>query len=203
MVQQKPVEENSSSASPNTSVSHSSKRKHLDEEALSYEVGDRDGAIVHHNSPFLMTVYKDPDTLGEEVCACVNLPSGATDVKFTLLGTGPATSAATVSYIWQPIMYTVEGLFTTEIKKSNMSATHPTVIAVKTELENHRGNIETKPRGSIELSLPIPVQTDPKTVSDKAGKTPNGVIVLIANLTAFHCSYTMKKAEFECEFQEF
>lgn len=77
------------------------------------------------------------------------------------------------------------------------------IIALKTELENHRDNIETKPQGSIELSLPIPVQTDPSTVSYKAGKTPDGVIVLIANLSAFHNSYTMKKAGFECEFQDF
>lgn len=77
------------------------------------------------------------------------------------------------------------------------------IIALKAELENLRGNIEAKPRSSIQLSLPIPVQTDPNTVSYKAGKTPDGVSVLIANLSAFHTSYSMKKAEFECEFKEF
>ena len=200
--QQKSSEDDSVSAFPSTSVLPATKRKHLKEKTLNSEVGDRDDAIVHHNSPILMTVYKDPNTLGQKICVNVNLPSGATDIIFSLLVSGPVTSTATVTYEWPRIMHTVEGLFNSEIKRKT-ACLPPYIVALQSELENHRSNIQDTPRGSIELTLPIPVQTDPGTVSYKNGKTPNGIIVLIANLSAFHGSYTMKKTELECPFQDF
>ena len=63
-----------------------------------------------------MTVWKDPETFCEKLCVCVNLPSGATDIKFTLLGTGPATTSALISYIWPETIHTVEGMFASEMK---------------------------------------------------------------------------------------
>jgi hypothetical protein len=150
-----------------------------------------------------MTVWKDPETFCEKVCVCVNLPSGATDIKFTLLGTGPATTSALISYIWPETIYEVEGMFASEIKSKSLSPTHPMIMGLKQELENNRPNIEAKPKGFIRVALPIPVQTDSTTVAYKAGKSPDGLIVLIAHLKAFHNCYTKSKAEFDCKFVDF
>ena len=193
-----------STASTSTLISNASKRQHSDDlDASNCEVGERDDGITHKNQPAIMTVYKDPESLCEQVCVCVALPSGVTDVKFSLLGSGPATTTAKISYTWPEIMFSVEGLFAVEIKNNSLSSTHPLIVGLKLELENNRSNIAAKPEGSIELTLPIPVQTDSKTVGYKAGRNADGVIIMIARLSAFHNSYTKEKTEFDCQFQDF
>lgn len=193
----------SSASTTSTSVANAPKRQHFDElEGITSEAEDGDSGIVHQNQPVLMSVYKDPESLCEKVCVCVTLSSGVTDVKFSLLGAGPATTTAVISYIWPEIMYSVEGLFATEIKTKSVSPTHPMIMVLKLELEINRSNIEAKLRGSIELALPIPVQTDSNTVNFKAGKTADGVIILIAHLSAFP-TYTKTKTVFDCKFVDF
>ena len=187
-----------------TPISNASKRQHSDDlDASNCEVGERDDGITHKNQPAIMTVYKDPESLCEQVCFCVALPSGVMDVKFSLLGSGPATTTAKISYTWPEIMFSVEGLFAVEIKNNSLSSTHPLIVGLKLELENNRSNIAAKPEGSIELTLPIPVQTDSKTVGYKAGRNADSVIIMIARLSAFHNSYTKEKTEFDCQFQDF
>jgi hypothetical protein len=55
----------------------------------------------------------------------------------------------------------------------------------------------------MEISLLIPVKTDPNTVNYKLAKETDGVIVLMADLCAFHRSYTAIKPEFKCDFEDF
>ena len=55
----------------------------------------------------------------------------------------------------------------------------------------------------MELSLPIPVQTAGEAVNYRCAKNNEGDIVLIADLCAFHTSYTVKKKESACKFQPF
>ena len=197
-------DDTASSASTSTSVGNAPKRQHCDEtESANSEAEDRDDGLVHQNHPALMTVWKDPETFCEKLCVCVNLPSGATDIKFTLLGTGPATTSALISYIWTETIYTVEGMFGKEMKSNSLSPTHLLIMGLKHELENNRPNIVAKPKGCIRVALPIPVQIDSTTVAYKAGKSPNGLIVLIAHLSAFHNCYTKSKAEFDCKFVDF
>ena len=94
-----------------------------------------------------MTVYKDPVTLSERVSFVVSLPSGVTDVGFSLLGNGPATTLAAITYTWPKILYEVDGLFESAIKDPTKSLppTHPKIIALKLELENNRKHIEAAP----------------------------------------------------------
>jgi hypothetical protein len=44
--------------------------------------------------------------------------------------------------------------------------------------ERNRSNVESIPMGTMEITLPIAVQTDPQTISYKIGKNSEGVIVL-------------------------
>ena len=62
-----------------------------------------------------------------------------------------------------------------------MTVNHPKIIALKLELEKNRQHIDVKPRGSMEISLPIPVKIDPNTVNYKLAKGTDGVIVLMAD----------------------
>ncbi len=140
-------DDTASSASTSTSVGNAPKRQHCDEtESANSEEEDRDDGLVHQNHPALMTVWKDPENFCEKVCVCVNLPSGATDIKFTLLGTGPATNSALISYIWPETIYTVEGMFASEMKSKSLSPTHPLIMSLKQELENNGPNIEASLR---------------------------------------------------------
>ena len=72
-----------------------------------------------------MAVFKDPDTLIEIVTVCKTMPSGASNIKFSLLGNGPASSQASISYTWPPVMFNLEELFETPINKNTMDPAHP------------------------------------------------------------------------------
>ena len=60
--------------------------------------------LLSHRNVFtlilIVAVYKDPETLVQWVCVCVTMQSSVTDIKFSLLGKGPATSTASISYSW-------------------------------------------------------------------------------------------------------
>jgi hypothetical protein len=79
-----------------------------------------------------------------------------------------------------------------------MSVTHPKIVAMKQELENHRKHINCAPKGSMELTLPVPVKTDPDTVSFKLAKGSVGELILMADLCCFHRKYTEIKPVFKC-----
>ena len=100
-------------------------------------------------------------------------------------------------------MYHVESLFESAIRDKTLSPTDAKIVALKLELENNRDHIETAPQGYMELSLPIPVQTAGEAVNYRCAKNNEGDIVLIADLCAFHTSYTVKKKESACKFQPF
>jgi len=194
----------SSSSGFSVSSANPNKRQHCDEGTEKEgEAGDADVGVVNHNQPVLMAVYKDPATLCEKVCLCVDLPSGATEIIFALLGTGPATTKVVISYKWPQILYNVDGLFAKELEKKSMSATHPAIMALKLELFNSRNYVKDAPIGKIEVTLPIPVQTNPTTVTHKFGTNPEGVTILVAHLTAFHTPYTADKSEFKCQLESF
>lgn len=126
----------------------------------------------------LDAINKDPATLAERVCVAVTLPSGVKDVTFGLVGSGPASSTARITYAWPEVMFNVEDLFKTEINGNKMSVTHPIVLSLKSELENNRKNIQEEPRGSIQVTLPIQVQTNTEKNKFKAGQDDDGVLVV-------------------------
>lgn len=163
---------------------------------------DVDARISHQNQPVLIAVYKD-QLLAELLFMCVVLPSGVTDVRFKLNGTGPATMLATITYTWPEVMFEVEGLFASALSKKTMALNHPKIIALKLELENNRKHVNSKPQGTMDITLPIPVKTDPDTITYKVAKGLDGVTVLMVDLCAFHRSYTAVESEFECKFEQF
>ena len=149
-----------------------------------------------------MAVYKN-HLLAEILSICIVLPSGVTDVRFKLDGTGPATILATITYTWPEVMYEVEGLFASALSKKTMSLNHPKIIALKSELENNRKHVNSKPQGTMDISFPIPVKTDPDSITYKVAKGQDEVTVLMADLCGFNRSYTAVNTEFESNFEQF
>ena len=132
----------------------------------------------------------------------VALPSGVREIFFKLLGTGPETNLAEIGYSWPEALYEVEALFAKALREKSMNLNHPKIVALKTELENHREHINSKPRGSIELTFPVSVKTDTDSITYKLGKGTNGEIVLMADLCTLQRAYTAIKPDFECELEE-
>ena len=150
-----------------------------------------------------MAVYKDGESLNEMLFIVVTLPSGVQDVVFALLGTGPETNLVEIGYTWPGVVYSVDALFASALAKKTLTHTSPKIVALKAELENHRDHINSKPRGSILLTLPISVKTDPDSIIYKLAKGKNGEIVLMADLCTLKRAYTAIKPEFECNFEDF
>ena len=159
--------------------------------------------MEHVNQPALITTYKDPLTLCDKLCLVIDLPSGVTDFQLKLPGIGPAASILLVSYLWPELVYKVTGLFDKEIKAGIMTEIQPAITALKLELEKTRSNIQDIPRGSIQITLPVPVQTNSDAMVFKAGMNAKGVTVLVVHLQAFHTDYTAKKHEYAVNFETF
>ena len=56
------------------------------------------------------------------------------------------------------IAVNIEEIFATEIEQESIPSSHPKIFAMKKELQNNSAAVDLLPHGSIELSLPIPVQ---------------------------------------------
>ena len=180
------------------------KRLRCDEQAeLNNEIEDLDARIQNKNQPVLMAVYHDAVSLNEMLAIVVTLPSGVKDVVFALLGTGPKTNLVEIGYTWPGVVYNVDALFASALAAETITLTSPKIVALKAELENHRDHINSKPRGSIQLTLPISVKTDPDSIKYKLAKGKNGEIVLMADLCTLQRAYTAIKPEFDCDFEEF
>lgn len=167
------------------------------------DAGDLDPKIVHYNQPVLMTVYTDPITEKEKVCVIASLPGGATDVEFSVVGSGPGTSTARITYSWPKTAFSIDEIFAKSIKEGTLTPCHPMILELKKELQNNRASVDAVPRGAMELTLPIPVQTDSDTISHSGGKKEDGTMLLIVQLLAFQNAYTVKNIDRKVKFEDF
>jgi hypothetical protein len=170
-----------------------------DDEADSVE--NPDARVTHHNRPILMTVYKKPVTQQEMLIILCVLPIGATEVRFTLVGSGPWSRLAIIDYLWPPIIFEIENLFAEEIKQGDLADCHPKINALKEDLKFTREYLSKAPKGSIELALPIPVQTASKTIKRYGKNRKDGSQNMIVELMAFQTSYTFDPKQCKIEFK--
>jgi hypothetical protein len=151
-----------------------------------------DSRFNHLNQPIVVSVYKDHVTEQEKVIILCVLPSGATDIRFRLLGSGPGTTLGVVEYEWPPIAYQIDELFGDEIRRGEMAACDPKIVALKSDLQFTRQHKNDVPKGSIEISLPIPVQTAANTITRGGQTRKDGSQAIVDELTAYQTSYTLK-----------
>ena len=107
----------------------------LSEEEGATAVVNQDSRFTHHNQPIVVSVYKDHVTEQEKGIILCTLPSGASDARFRLLGSGPGTRLAVMKYAWPPIAYEIDELFGEEIRSGEMAACDPRIAALKDDLK--------------------------------------------------------------------
>ena len=173
---------------------------------LSLSEEDLDARIRHKNQPVLISVFRDPETEEEKVCVVAALPGGVSNVEFSLIGTGPGANKARITYSLPPIVFDIEGIFRKEIDSVNpavkLESTHPLILSLKAELRNNRESLDSTPRGEIELTLPIPVQTAASSICRSGGKKNDGSLIVIVKLMAYQNSYTVKQKDNTIVFED-
>ncbi|KZR98463.1 Uncharacterized protein APZ42_006114, partial [Daphnia magna] len=91
-----------------------------------------------------------------------------------------------------PIAYEMEALFGEEIKKAEMAICDPKILALKDDLKFIRQHKAQAPKGSIEINLPIPVQTAANTIKHEGKTRKDGSQAILVELTAYQSSYTVR-----------
>lgn len=90
----------------------------------------------------------------------VDLHSGVSDIQLSLQDIGLSTTALVISYEWPKLLYEVTDLFEKEIKERKVNDIYTAIMALKLEFEKSRSNILHTPKGLIQISLPVSVQTN-------------------------------------------
>ena len=86
-------------------------------------------------------------------------------------------------------------LFAYWVKKKSLELYHPKVVALQAELEKFREKVDEAPKGVIEISIPITVQTDTATWTKDGIKRDDGSLVLMVELQAYQKTYTVKQTD--------
>ncbi|KAI9553673.1 hypothetical protein GHT06_021600 [Daphnia sinensis] len=152
-------------------------------------MNDFDSLIVHGNQPVQMSVYQDPETRNEKLVIVVALIGGVDDAKFSLVGDGPGTRTARIDYSWPVTAVDIEAIFQQEIRNGEIPSCHPLIEALKKDLEKSRSSVEEIPRGFMELTLPISVQTVANSISITGEKNKDGTKYLVVILTGYQTVY--------------
>ncbi|KAK4021578.1 hypothetical protein OUZ56_003490 [Daphnia magna] len=165
----------------------------LDEEEGATAFMNLDSRFNNNTQPIVVSVYKDHVTEQEKVIILCVLPNGADEIRFRLIGSGPGTMFAVIEYAWTPIAYEIEALFGDEIKKAEMAT--PKILALKDDLKFTRQHKAQAPKGSIEINLPIPVQTAANTIKREGKTRKYGSQAILVELIAYQFRYTVKRED--------
>ena len=84
-----------------------------------------DSKVVHHNQPILMEVIVYPQTQNEKIIVIAGIIGGATNVLFSLVGSGQGTISAKITYSWPKIAFNIDELFEKAIKVEKLPDCHP------------------------------------------------------------------------------
>ena len=155
---------------------------------------DEDSHIKHINQSIRMEVFIDPETENKKLIVIVVLPSGSMCAEFNLVGAGPGTNLARVTYTWPEVLYNIEKLYAKSIEEGALTNYHPRLVALKNGLTNHRETKNDVPVGEIHLQLPISVLTAENTISRQGVRVKEtGAFLLITELTAYETLYNQEK----------
>jgi hypothetical protein len=141
-----------------------------------------------------MEVYLDHVTQNKKLIIVASLPGGATEGDFNLLGAGPGSNIARITYKWPEACYNIDRLFRKSIASGALPDCHPKIVALKRGLQRNRASMSKAPVGVISLNLPISVLTSESSIDVKGGlDKENGTYLLIIELTAFETAYAVEK----------
>lgn len=93
-------------------------------------------------------------------------------------------------------MYDVQSMFKIDKDgKQIVHETHPKLLAVESALQQFRENIEDAPIATVEIKLPVEVNTDPKTWTFTANKKANRNSVIFIEMECLRKEYIISKME--------
>lgn len=156
---------------------------------------DYDYHIVYRNQPVQMSVYRDPATQNEKVVIIALLFGGVADAQFSLVGEGPGTRMARIEFLWPEVAVLHNEIFAQEIKEGEFPSCHPMLEALRKDLERNRKCVDERPNCSVDLTLPISVQTASSSIKIFGKVRKDGTRFLIVQLMAYQSAYTVKEKD--------
>ena len=100
----------------------------------------------------------------------------------TLEGVNFFNMVSSYSYSWSPIGFEIEALFQEEIDSDALPSCHPKILALTEDLKFTRENIGDVPRGAMEFTIPIPVQTAGYTLTRTGVLREDNSLALIVEM---------------------
>ena len=89
-------------------------------------------------------MFPDPVTEKQKIIVAYALPGGATNGDFILVGSGPGTNMARITYTWPKVMYDIDALFAKTIAAKPEEKYHLKITALKEGLKKIE-NLKAKP----------------------------------------------------------
>ena len=131
--------------------------------------------VFHHDHPIVMIVFSDHVTQNQRVGILITPPGGADDVEFSLLESGPGSSTARITYSWPTFFFEIDSIFEKEVNRKAMFPSDPLISSFKQQLQYNRETIDSIPKGVINLTFPIPVQTVSESITNMGKKEMTAV----------------------------
>lgn len=116
--------------------------------------------------------------------------AGTSNFSFELSEDGETVK---LFFEWPKPMYNVGEIFNF-FPMDNIPNYHPKYLALENALEVVRSSVDDKPRGSIDIKLPIPVQNLSSTWTKKQ-IDKDGCTMLYLELSGFQTKYAVKNEE--------
>lgn len=148
-------------------------------------------------APIIPCVYTDPVSKIEKCLVVLVVYSGIAGLDVDVVTKENSLEQfLIVNYKWPDCMYDVRSMFLNDKdQKMIVHATHPKLLAVETALQQFRENIEDAPIATVEIKLPIEVNTDPKTWTFTPNKKADGNSVIFIEMDCLRKDYIISKKE--------
>ncbi len=179
------------------------KRTSSPENEVDDTVDSLDSQVTHQNQPYLPSIYQDPKTMQQMLIVVASLPAGTDQnfVQVSLVGNGPGSRTVRIEYPWPSLSFNIDKLFASRIEAGTIENYHPKILALKKDLQLVRDHIDETPKGAMELTLPISVQTAAHTFSHWGMTDADGSRVLVMEFMAYQAAYTIKHEDKRVKFE--
>lgn len=117
--------------------------------------------------PYLTWVYTDHVQKCDIVCVAISVISGCTDVNFGLSEDG---TTVFVNYTWPCALFSPSLLYKAKLNNNVMTLDHPEIHSFASRLIELEWSVKSKPKGIMQIPLPVKVQRDIGTWSKEGIK---------------------------------
>uniref|UniRef100_A0A336MIB5 CSON015150 protein n=1 Tax=Culicoides sonorensis TaxID=179676 RepID=A0A336MIB5_CULSO len=140
-----------------------------------FKLDDHSTEVEFVQPPALVNVYTDPDSKQKKCGVSVLLFAGIKEINFDIVKENNH-QVFKINYSWPTMMFDTEKMFTSN-GEMLWPKLHPMVTGMETALMGVRRNIDEAPQGSISVTLPVEVNTNPESWIKKSNKSKDGAMV--------------------------